>query len=443
MRLSLDVRRARKGDCLILHFGDEQNPSLMMIDGGPSNVYSPHLKPRLKRIKQERGLADKESLPVDVLMVSHVDDDHIKGLLDLTKEEIVEVNARRPRLLNVLDFWHNSFDALITHNTKPLLASFTGQFGEAATNGGTLSDDAVAEVEEEAGVGGEDDDERLEIVQSTMQVLASIEQGFRLRQDAERLGYPPNLAFDDELIVARAKQKPIELGELSITVAGPMHAEIDELRKKHVEWLRKLRDEGKKPPAALAAYVDKSVPNLSSLVMQVESGNKRILLTGDARGDKILEGLELIGLLEPGGTVDVDIVKVPHHGSSNNLEQDFFERIIGKHYVFSGNGEHGNPERESMEMLFAARKKAPFVLHVTYPIDEIDVERKKDWEKEQARQKARKKKNPKVKVRPNWSAEKHSLASFFSKQKLAPGQKIEVVDAKNPHVIDLFDPLGF
>jgi hypothetical protein len=30
------------------------------------------------------------------------------------------------------------------------------------------------------------------------------------------------------------------------------------------------------------------------------------------------------------------------------------ERIIAKHCVFSGNGEHGNPERESLEMLFKA-----------------------------------------------------------------------------------------
>ena len=51
----------------------------------------------------------------------------------------------------------------------------------------------------------------------------------------------------------------------------------------------------------------------------------------------------------------VDVLKVPHHGSSNNLDDDFFERIIADHYVFSGDGEHGNPERETLEMLFKAR----------------------------------------------------------------------------------------
>src|SRR6202043_3969307 len=107
---------------------------------------------------------------------------------------------------------------------------------------------------------------------------------------------------------------------------------------------------------------------------------KTILLTGDARGDKILAGLELVGLLERSGTMQVDVLKVPHHGSSNNLCPDFFARIRANHYVISGDGEHGNPERETMAMLFGARRKEPFDIHLTYPIGEIDEARQADWE---------------------------------------------------------------
>ena len=35
MIFSLEVRRARKGDCLLLHFGSNDDPGLIMIDGGP------------------------------------------------------------------------------------------------------------------------------------------------------------------------------------------------------------------------------------------------------------------------------------------------------------------------------------------------------------------------------------------------------------------------
>ena len=117
MIFSLDVRRARKGDCLLLHFGTNDEPGLVMIDGGPSNVYKPHLKPRLLEIKEARGLDRKEPLPVDLLMVSHVDDDHIKGILDLTGEMVA---ASSSPLIRVLNFWHNSFDDIIGNDPNDL-----------------------------------------------------------------------------------------------------------------------------------------------------------------------------------------------------------------------------------------------------------------------------------------------------------------------------------
>jgi hypothetical protein len=93
--------------------------------------------------------------------------------------------------------------------------------------------------------------------------------------------------------------------------------------------------------------------------------------------------------MKPSGTLHVNILKVPHHGSSNNVDDDFFERISADHYVFSGDGEHGNPERETLEMLFRARGRAPFELHLTYPIVEIDALRKEEWMKQQAAEKAK------------------------------------------------------
>jgi hypothetical protein len=167
-----------------------------------------------------------------------------------------------------------------------------------------------------------------------------------------------------------------------------------------------------------------------------------MLLTGDARGDKILKGLELVGLMQEGGNIKVDLLKVPHHGSSNNLEGDFFQRIIAKHYVFSGDGEHGNPERESLQMLLNARGNDDYTIHLTYPIDEIDGLRRQYWEKEQRKEKNRKKKNPKQEVRPDWSVADNSLRGFFHKHaELAA--KVRIVDQEKPHVIDLLEPVKF
>jgi len=227
-----------------------------------------------------------------------------------------------------------------------------------------------------------------------------------------------------------------------------MQPELVALQQQHDEWLKQLKAKGLTPEQALAAYVDESVPNLSSIVVLAKAADKTILLTGDARGDKILEGLELARVLTPGQTLNVDVLKVPHHGSSNNLETGFFRRIKADHYVFSGNGENGNPERESMAMLFEARGAEPFAIHLTYPVDQIDVDRKKDWDMQQAKERAKNQTRkahgkPERPERADWSPGQQSLGAFFDGHPLAPGQTLHIVPATAPHVIDLLDPLGF
>ena len=421
MRFSLDIIRAGKGDCLMLHCGTKKQPRLIMIDGGPSGIYARHLRPRIDRLKAASGLDEDTPLPVDILMVSHVDDDHIQGVLDLTSElRDQKANRERP-LLDVRTLWHNTFDDLLKTTPKELAAA--AGFGAAAV-GGTID------------VGG---DESLDAAK----VLASIPQGRVLRDDASFLakgaqGWKINQQFKGKLILAGQPAKGLPLdGGVTMTVVGPMPRELAELQKEHDQWLRQQR--GKRAESSLAAFVDESITNLSSLVLVAQSGGKRMLLTGDARGDRILEGLELIGLLKKSdsSTLHVDVMKVPHHGSANNVATSFFRRVTADHYVFSGNGEHGNPERATLEMLFEARGKNPFTMHFTYPLAEIDAGRKADWAKERAKEKARGKK-----PRPVWSQQKHSLGSFFAGRKLAAKQKIVEMTDGAPHVIDLLDPLG-
>jgi hypothetical protein len=430
MIFSLDVRRARKGDCLLLHVGSAAQPGLVLIDGGPDAVYGPHLRPRLIEIRDARGLDDQRPLPIDLLMISHVDDDHLQGILEFTSELKEAVGSP---FAEIRRLWHNSFDAIIGKNPAELTAGVAAQFGASALEG-ELPDDATIE-------GADEDDE--EVAESTLKVLASIPQGFKLRLDAEKLNIPLNPQTNEKLMLASTKE--ITLGKgLTFTVVGPMQPELLALQKKHDEWLKKLKKEGKKPEEVLAAFVDSSVPNLSSIVVLAKAGGKTMLLTGDARGDKILEGLEQIGLIDQGGTLHVDVLKVPHHGSANNVAPTFFRRITADHYVFSGDGEHGNPEREALEMLLKARGNDAYAIHITYPLAEIDVEREKDWKKEQKKEIARKQSGKSTKKpREDWSAAKHSLVALFKKHPLTGGQKLHIVQEDAPHVIDLLDPLGF
>lgn len=421
MIFSLDVLRARKGDCFILHYGSMGDPGLAIIDGGPSQVYKPHLKPRLAQIRKARGLDNDESLTVNLMMVSHIDDDHIHGILELTNELVVANDSQQPLPIKVGSFWHNTFDDIIGNKPDELLAAVTASFGVASLSG-------------EPDIEGPDPD--------TVKVLASVGQGFRLRDDVRKLKLRINPEFDGKLVMATNKSSGIDLNKgLKLTVIGPMQAELVALQKDHDKFLKKSKDE-KETEAALASFTDKAVANLSSLVVIAEVDTKRILLTGDARGDKILQGLELAKVFDNNNRFHVDILKIPHHGSDRNIDPVFFQRISANHYVFSGNGENGNPERNTLQMLLEERGDEEFTIHFTYPIPEIDIEREKDWNKEQKKEQTRKKKNPQVIVREDWSPNKHSLTKFFAANKDFK-RKVSIVEVTKPHVIDLLEKLGF
>lgn len=425
MFLSLDVLRARKGDCLILHYGSEADPGLILIDGGPTRVYQPHLRPRLDQIRKARNLGSDQSLPVDLLMISHIDDDHINGIISLTNDLVVAKDAHQPLPVKFRNFWHNTFDDIVGNRPDELLSAVKKKFGAASLT-------------------GEPDTEGLDT--DTAKVLASVGQGITLRDNiVTQLKARLNPQFGGGLVMTR--EKPIDMGKgLTLTVVGPMKDELEALQKKHDAFL-KDKDETADVPAS---FTDESAANLSSIVVLAEAGGKRILLTGDARGDKMLEGLKQVGLLgqDDESRMNVDIFKIPHHGSDRNIEPVIFRRITARHYVFSGNGEHGNPERETLQMLLDERGDADYEVHLTYPVDEIDPAREEAWKKEQEREKTKRAKDlatkgeSKVEVRPDWSSGEHSLAAFFAAHNEFAA-KVRIVQQGQPHLIDLLDKVGF
>lgn len=424
MILTLEARRAKKGDCLLLHYGTKTAPKLMLIDAGPAGVYQPQLVPRLDAIRQSRQLSAQDTLLVDVIMVSHVDDDHIKGILDLTKKLTTQKKDQEPLYLKTKTLWHNSFDDFL--KTTP------DELNEAGFGPASMS--AVAD-------STTDPDELF-----ASKVLASIPQGRTLRDDAAALRkntsfWKVNDIAKGKLILATGTGGKIDIGGgVKITVVGPLRAELVRLQKEHDKFLKKKKKGGPAAAALLAAYLDNTAENLSSMVMLIEKSQKRILLTGDARGDKILEGLKLTKLLgkKASDTLHVDIFKVPHHGSSRNVEPAFFKKVTADHYIFSGNGEHGNPERETIEMLVAARPNATFTMHFTYPIDTIDVAREADWKKERAKEIA-KGKPP----RPPWDPAVHALRPVIDGLH-ANRHKVTTIDADaTGRVLNLLTPIAF
>jgi beta-lactamase superfamily II metal-dependent hydrolase len=340
----LEALQAKHGDCLILHYGPDDDPSLILIDGGPETVYRKVLLPRLAQIKEERSMTGP--LPISLVMVSHIDDDHINGLLDLTDALIDDLADERPRRFAIDALWHNSFEDIIGNDALPDTAS------AAAAVASVLPQFVLPEGREYEGA-----------------VLASVPQGQRLRDNARRLNLTPvNPPFEG--LIRADRTGPIEWEkDLHLHVVAPS---AQRLRQLQDEWDKHLKKQENKKKAAVAAYRDNSPYNLSSIVVLASHGGKRMLLTGDARGDDILQGLASEGLLDAHGRIHVDLLKLPHHGSQHNVEPEFFERVTADHYVVSGDRDrHPNPHPDAMRWLRDARGDDDYTVWLTYDLPTI------------------------------------------------------------------------
>jgi beta-lactamase superfamily II metal-dependent hydrolase len=361
--MRLTAFQSDKGDCLLLT--NSAGTRRMLVDGGMSSSYTSHVAPELGRD------------PLDVVYISHIDRDHISGCLRLLDDEAAwrihefqkksgNRHSKPPSAIRppkVGEIWHNAFHEQLKENAGPV--------GDAlAAVAPLLAGSDLARIREEA------------LKQSDL--VTSIAEAIQVsrRISPKQLNIPLNPRSGGKLMMLRRKQKPIRIGDLKITIIGPTAAQLEALRDEWNEWLRsadgkkrlkKLRDAARREEerlglsefdglmASLRLKVesfgdpdDVTVPNVASLCLLVEDHEASVLLTGDARGDHLIEGLREKGLVK-NGRFEVDVLKVQHHGSKNNVDSDFVRTVVARDYVFCGNGGHGNPHVQVVDMMFRHR----------------------------------------------------------------------------------------
>lgn len=318
--LTLKIVQAKYGDCLIVTVGDAQKTQYILVDGGPAGTYRNHLRYELEQIKAGGGA-------LDLAVLSHVDGDHIVGLLDLTEELRENKADGTDPLIGIGELWVNSFAGTVAKDNglqQALQAMLAGVNNLSAV-----------------------------LPQGNL-ALQSIAQGNTLRRNALLLDIPLNKAAGQEIISCETVTEAVELAGVKLRIIGPTADNLEKLRKEWLEWIHKHGPDVLTPDKELLKYMDRSVPNLSSIMFLLESAGKTILFTGDGRGDFILEGLQQAGLLDGEGRLHVDVFKVPHHGSIRNSEADFFTAVTADTYIISADGRHHNPDFETLAWIVTA-----------------------------------------------------------------------------------------
>jgi hypothetical protein len=99
--------------------------------------------------------------------------------------------------------------------------------------------------------------------------------------------------------------------------------------------------------------------------MLLEFQGRKILFCGDGRCDHIVDGLSKASLLHPDERLHLDILTVPHYGSSRSVNVDFFKMVTADHYIIGTNRSFKLPDLETFLMIAEARGDEPYTMYVS------------------------------------------------------------------------------
>jgi len=268
---------------------------------------------------RERILAlPEDDRHFELLVVTHVDIDHIGGSLDLLRE-------REKLGVSFGEIWFNGYVHLTPGGSVPQ--------PEAADLLGPLQGEALTEL-----------------------IVANGANKWNAAAGGGALVVP-----------AAGPLQPLRQlpGGMQLTLLSPTQAQLDRLQPR---WHAACRKAGIVPGAATAADArqleedeepaedddllgdpdvarlaampfkpDRAIPNGSSLALLAEYQGRRALLTGDAYAPVLVDALARL----PGnaaGRLQLDAVKLSHHGSRGNTSADLVRAVDCRNWLVSTNG---------------------------------------------------------------------------------------------------------
>jgi len=313
--LKLTLLPARQGDCLWITYGREEAAHHLVIDGGPekAGTLRSHIQSRMTA-------APDRKLHIDLLVVTHVDNDHIGGVL--------EVIENLPSGLTIGEIWFNAYRHLLPPD----------KLGPP--------------------------------------------QGDRLSKALDRLqpAVPWNVGFDEGPVVIPdqgALPRRTRQDGMTITLLGPDRPQLARLAG---VWAKVVAEEemtvkgkreaddllGRKEPwppdittlAQRKFQSDTGEANGSSIALLVEYDGKRILCAADAHAVPLANALTRLPDEEE--RIRLSAFKLSHHGSRKSTSSELLKLVACERYLISTDGSYfGHPDPEAIARVLVNAGKNP------------------------------------------------------------------------------------
>ncbi|TDO96084.1 ComEC/Rec2 family competence protein [Flavobacterium sp. 245] len=313
--MEIKFLKAGSGDCILLKIENKN----ILIDGGNDSIFL---------IEEYNEIVLREE-QIDLLIVTHHDDDHIKGILDLFKH--IEVKGGNPQILNIV---FNS-PRKITNRLKI----------EEETN--LLSYKQSYELE------------NFLIKNTSIKWFTSTDE--KVKSICENISESLQIKLfspDEETLLKYASNKGAYLNsdhrcdwQTSFKI---LNQNLDDVSQ------------------------DSSLSNETSIVVFVEFNNVKILLTGDIIPKCLNTIIDI--LKENEDKLKLDFLKLPHHASYRSLNSELLRKINCKNYIISTNSKkHYLPNKRALLKIInnsSSNDQINFLFNYGEVISKLNIDKK-------------------------------------------------------------------
>lgn len=303
---SIKVFPAANGDCFLIKIKGETGIKHILIDGGKGELCHSKLKDAFQNL-------EKNNQRIDLLIVTHIDDDHIGGIIKLYQDKAINDS--------IIDkVWFNS-GTLISH----------------ILNGEELSKREIS------------------IIPSPNSKEMSVRQGVTFEKLLEKTN-----TWEKSLIYSGQKHF---LDNIILNILSPDYETLKELNNKWDSEVEKMKKKNKKK-RMMSAFTDyhktiaelcseefnedTSLFNKSSIAFILEYGDFKLLMLGDSHPSIIVSSLQNLGYSNE-NKLKVNLMKISHHASKKNTSDELLKLIDCERFIISSDGSnHGLPNKQSL-----------------------------------------------------------------------------------------------
>jgi hypothetical protein len=316
---NIEMLPARHGDCLWIEYGNSKERHRILIDGGPVSTFDALLS-RISQVPSgERGL--------ELVVLTHVDADHVEGLVRLFAEKPLPVAVRK--------VWFNGWRQM--NKSHKLLGPTQGEFLSALLvdrlSASAWDMDAaplyvpakgpLPSVQLDGGMS-------LTLLSPNAAKLKVMSDEWRRKVAEDRID-PGDLDAAWDLLAKKKKFLP----KKGLLGAAP---DLDKILKRQFK-------------------IDPAKANGSSIAVLAEYEKKSALLLGDAHPDVVCASIRRLCANRGVRRLQVEAVKVSHHGSKANTSEELLKVIESPAYLISTNGDQfRHPDKECVARIIRLGK---------------------------------------------------------------------------------------